>query len=524
MSIFRLYDENGQNNLGFLPDAISWGVGVEFNEVGALQMEYARDGVNADQLAPLREIAFCDSDGDELPNGRFIIQTIKSDETDKSVLSITAKSFISYLETALAYPAGNYYASTINRTYTNQTPGYILNRLIDDAQTRGALTFLTRNFSDVADSASVSWPTTTTLEVDARLSILSIMRGLSDQGLIEFVCNGHQLSAYIGNTYGVDRTLQATPLVLNPGLSITEAPLQLDASSLATAALIIGEDYNRGEATSPTGITTYGRREVSVSASGVNTMFEANNIANQIVTNSSAPTKQLTLGLALAGNAPKPFQDFFPGDYVYYRSTTGVERLRVRQLTLSMDGSGEVSSTTILGDRIYENSVRLAQTLNRLTANSRQVGTGSTPEPPVEATVQPNAVLVAPLEQVSVFNDGPPPTTIYIDAINAAVNDYPGGNPDSDYIIKIRGDENNTLNSIMEVGTAITVVAIVYTGGTGYYLNEVAIDDQNPYIYWLGGINASQPNEPMAAIAYTFTIIKIDDAAFDVLGSIAVYK
>ena len=380
MITLRLYDRNGTTLLGLLPQPISWGFSVEFNEVGALQLEYPSDGINADQLLELREIAVVAANGTEVTNGRFVITNISRDRiASTGSIQLTAKSILWRLDTALIYPDGGIAGGTTKRNFTNAKAGAILKTVIDAAQTRGALSGLTYTFTNTNDSNSVAWSGSTTGEFAARTTILSILRSLSDLGMVEVETNGRQLKATNADGIGTDKTTGNSPVVLRYGFNVGEAPEQLSADQLASVALVEGDNDLILERSNATALSTYGRLESAFTASGVADTAVVQSLSDSFLEALADPDRQLTVGLSLQEGSPQPFADFKPGDYVYTATSAGLERVRVRQLTLSMSG-GAITATATLGDRIYENDIRIARRIAAITANSQSVSNGELPE------------------------------------------------------------------------------------------------------------------------------------------------
>ena len=376
---FRLYDRNGTTLIGLLPDALSWSVSFEFSEVGALSLDYSSEGVNASALTELREIALVDESGAEYPNARFVITGISRNRTQViDTISVTARSILWRFDTALAYPDGGIASGEVSRFFDTQTPGSILKTLIDDAQTRGALTGMTYSFNATTDSNSAAWGVTTTQEYPARSSILSIMRGLTDLGILEVRTQGRALAATKGDGVGTDKTTGANPIVLRYGYNLTEAPEVKDAGSIAGAVLVEGDDGLLVERTNATTVSTFGRLETSLTASGIDDTAVVQSLGDSFLTTTNDANRQLTVGLTMQTGTPQPLTDFGVGDYVYTATVAGLERVRVRQITMSMS-DGNVTATATLGDRLYENDINVARKLAAITSGSVQLGNGQLP-------------------------------------------------------------------------------------------------------------------------------------------------
>lgn len=379
MISFRLYDRNGTTLLGLLAEPTSWSVSTEFNEVGALTLEYPAEGINASQIAEMREIAVVDASGTEYTNARYVITGIDTDRTSATGnINITAKSILYRLDTALAYPTGGIVSGEVSRYFDVVSAGFVLKTLIDDAKNRGALSGITYTFTQSVDSNGQAWGDTVTQEYPARTTILSVLRSLSDLGLVEVQTDARVLKATKPDGIGTDRTVGATPIVLRYGHNITEAPEQVSAEKLASVALVEGDEGLIVERSNSAALSTYGRIETSFTASGIDDAAVVSSVGDAYLDTVAGASRQLTVGLALHDGAPMPLKDFTVGDYVYTATSTGLERVRVRQITLSMSG-GAISASATLGDRIYEAEIRNARRLSGITSGSVSLGNGTLP-------------------------------------------------------------------------------------------------------------------------------------------------
>lgn len=389
MISLRLYDRNGTTLLGLLPEPTSWKIGAEFNDVGAIQFDYPSNGVNADLITDLREVAVVDETGNEITNGRYVITNINRNRTATTGnIAVTGKSILWRLETALAYPTGGIASGETERIFELASAGTVLRTLIDAAQTRGALAGLTCSFTTGNDSNSVAWSGNVTQNYAARSTILSILRGLSDLGLVEVSTSGRVINATNVDGIGTDRTLGANPIVLRHGYNLTEAPEQTASDKIAGVLMAEGDKGLLIERTDPTAIATYGRLETSLTASGVTDAAVVQSIGDSYLANLITASRQITVGLSLQDGAPVPLKDFTVGDYVYTATTSGLERVRVRQIVLSMD-NGVLTASATLGDRIYENEIKTARRLAAITSGGVAAGSGEIPAP-----VDPEVVVV----------------------------------------------------------------------------------------------------------------------------------
>ncbi len=96
--------------------------------------------------------------------------------------------------------------------------------------------------------------------------------------------------------------------------------------------------------------------------------------------------------------------------------------------------------------------------------------------------------------------------TINFDALTQSVLYYTT-NASANWTLNIRGNSSSTLDSILPVGSSITLVFLVTNGSTAYYQTAFQIDGVSHTPKWQGG---SAPAEGNASSidAYSFTITK----------------
>ena len=106
--------------------------------------------------------------------------------------------------------------------------------------------------------------------------------------------------------------------------------------------------------------------------------------------------------------------------------------------------------------------------------------------------------------------------TVDYDVITQAVLYYTT-DASANWIVNIRGDASNTLNSIMDTGESLTIAFLV-TMTTAYYNSSITIDGSSNTPEWQGGTAPSAGNASSIE-TYSYTIIKTSDATFKVLAS-----
>jgi len=157
----------------------------------------------------------------------------------------------------------------------------------------------------------------------------------------------------------------------------------------------------------------------------------------------------------------------------------------------------------------YDNNAKIATTSSGIDVTGTAVTDGLT----VAGTS-----LVQQTKELMTISATAATGTINYDALTQAVLYYTT-DASANWTVNVRGDGSNTLNSIMSIGEALTVVFLVTQGSTAYYNSAFQVDGSSVTPKWQGG---SAPTEGTASgiDAYTYNIIKTADATFTVLASV----
>jgi hypothetical protein len=96
--------------------------------------------------------------------------------------------------------------------------------------------------------------------------------------------------------------------------------------------------------------------------------------------------------------------------------------------------------------------------------------------------------------------------TINFDAVTQSILYYTT-NATGNWTLNIRGNSSTTLNSILPVGSSITVVFLATNGTTAYYQTAFQIDGVSHTPRWQGGSIPAEGNASSIDV-YSFTITK----------------
>jgi hypothetical protein len=116
-----------------------------------------------------------------------------------------------------------------------------------------------------------------------------------------------------------------------------------------------------------------------------------------------------------------------------------------------------------------------------------------------------NPIVVAPEERTTVSATAAT-GTINFDVVTQGVLYYTT-NASANFTLNIRGSSGATLNSILAVGDAITVVFLNTNGSTAYYATAYQIDGSAVTPKWQGGTAPTSGNAS-SIDAYSITIVK----------------
>jgi hypothetical protein len=112
--------------------------------------------------------------------------------------------------------------------------------------------------------------------------------------------------------------------------------------------------------------------------------------------------------------------------------------------------------------------------------------------------------------------------TINFDALTQSVLYYTT-NASGNFTVNFRGDVSNSLDSIMAIGEALTLVFMSTQGSTAYYNSAITIDGSSVTPKWQGGTAPTSGNAS-GIDSYVYSIIKTASATFTVLASQTQFK
>jgi hypothetical protein len=362
--------------LGVLPAPQAIAAAFPLNDLGSLSFSYlVRAPRSSTLLGQACEVALELSPDNgrtwfEPPDGRFLYTSDGRDpiRTDDRY-EVTCTAYVKRLEKVVTYPNG-----VINeegkREFLARTPGWILNQLFTEAQQRGAMSGITWTFTPGADSAGVPWTTVQTVYYDPGVSALMILMNMAEQEFIDFRMQGRTLHVFNNDqAMAADRTVGAGIVNLRSGRDLTEAPYRRTWEGMADSAYFQGDAGASYQYTNPGAETPFGRQEIFIANGSVSDPGTMAAITQATLSLSDAPRIEYTRGLDFTRSPYVPFTDYRVGDYVYSTvdGTAAPERLRVRQVTITVSDLNVVSGGVVLNDRFLERDVRAQRQIDGIT-------------------------------------------------------------------------------------------------------------------------------------------------------------
>ncbi|RJL21119.1 hypothetical protein [Bailinhaonella thermotolerans] len=374
------------------------------NDVSSLSFSYPAHAPGAEVLAAPCEVgleyAVAGGAWIEPPGGRFLLIRRQADHADPAgEQRYSCPGYAWMLRKNVLYGGPSLVEG--KRAFSAVPAGAIVRTITTEGQSRGALPGLSTDFTASADSAGQPWGQLLTLAVEPGTPLLTLLLNLSEQGLIDWRMSGRILQAYKPDTVmAADKASGAAVVDLRLGRDITEAPVESTLEDLASAVLVTGEAGLRLEVTNPAAATPWGRWETAQSQGGVSDTGTARLLGQTALGRVAAARTQLTRALTPYGARWLPLADYAPGDFVLAPGPdASLQRVRVRQITVSADEDGVIGGNALLGDRFLERDIKLARQAQRIIAGG--TGTGGSggqpaPEGPARVPAAPAGLVIDP--------------------------------------------------------------------------------------------------------------------------------
>ncbi|MEV6154910.1 hypothetical protein AB0L53_31675 [Nonomuraea sp. NPDC052129] len=371
-----VFHPNGDRR-GLLAHPLHIQAAFPFNDIPSLKFSYSMHAPGADLITTPCEIGLqWSSDGNtwlEFPEGRFLLIQRQGDQIDQgAVWQFDCPSYLWTLQKAVTFANSSVEPTNGNRVFSAAaTSGFIMQTLLGEAQTRGALSGLTWTFNASTDSSAASWGNPMAMGVPLGTDLLAVLLRLVSYGLLDFRLTGaRQLSAWNANSGALrDLSTGASPVILRAGRDVTAAPDVVTLEDMASAAYVVGDNNIRQEAVNIGASLPWGRWEAGVREVGITSTTSANNIGTVTVLRGSQQSVQRTREITMYQARHLPLRDYRAGDTILAPSDGGeLAPMRVRQITLTRSAGGVVAGNLILADRREDYQLRVARQIAALSA------------------------------------------------------------------------------------------------------------------------------------------------------------
>jgi hypothetical protein len=370
------FDPNGDRR-GLLAHPLHVQAAFPFNDIPSLKFSYSMHAPGADLIATPCEIGLqWSSDGNtwfEFSEGRFLLIQRQGDQIDQTgIWQFDCPSYLWTAQKAVTYASSSIEPTNGNRVFSAAaTAGFIMQTLLGEAQTRGAVSGLTWTFNASTDSSGAQWGNPMAMGVPLGTDLLAVLLRLVSYGLLDFRMTGaRQLSAWNPETGALrDLSTGSSPVILRAGRDVTAAPDLVTLEDMASAALVVGDNNIRQEAVNVGASLPWGRWEAGVREVGITSTTSANNIGTVTVLRGARPSVQRTREITMYQARHLPLRDYRAGDMVLAPGDGGeLTPMRVRQVTLTRSAGGVVAGNLILADRREDNQLRMVRQIAALAA------------------------------------------------------------------------------------------------------------------------------------------------------------
>lgn len=385
------YLPNG-GRLGNLPAPLSWDASIVNNDLGALKVVYSRraigGGILKRGLEQGLEIGLEVSDGgawSEPYNCRYLlIGRSRNAEDVSDTVTLTCQS-IGWLtnkilnnDTAHLIQDGD---NKGKRAFLSKNPGTILRTILDENKVRkGAGLVLSPGFDPGKDAGNTNWKSVYTLYYSLGTSLNSMLSSMVGGGAIDWRTEGRTLRIWNADSTNLSRDLSGRVHV-SMAHDVLEAPEEESIEDLSSDILVEGDNGLIFRESNPAAPTPWGGWESYVSQGGVSDEATAKSFMRTTLASSARVRGQYTRSLLVTNADSLPLVDYRPGDWITAPTVQHGEKVRIQQVTVSLDSNGLKASIT-LNDKVYDSQVRAAKKIAGITGGAQLAGSeGGRPAP-----------------------------------------------------------------------------------------------------------------------------------------------
>ena len=374
--------------IGILAMPVSFSASMLHDDDGAISIEYSLLSGDAQafdrKLTDGLEIAVEVSDGTgyvEPDNARYVI-TGRSGKTDDRTRTVTysGQSIGWLLSKAENNDSSHLLADGDNkgkRPFYSSNPGTILKTLLDENRQRGGIaTGLTLGFDTAKDSAGAAWAKKYTLYYSLGTDLQTILSSLVNGGGCDWRTSARALKLWNADSTSLSRDLSKS-IVLQLARDISEAPFEESIADLASTILVEGDNDLLFRMDNPAAPTPWGKWESYSSQGGVSDKATAQAFMQSTLDDAARVRGQYTRDLIVNDVDWLPLVDYHAGDWITAPTVNHGEKVRVREIDLSMRQNEGLSASIALNDIKYDASVRQAKKIKGITGGAALAGSES---------------------------------------------------------------------------------------------------------------------------------------------------
>ena len=337
----------------------------------------------------------------------YVIEQRGEDELSEDGEAVTrwvGRSTEALLEDDFVWPSAYPNPAPQGHSFIDATPGTIVKTFLTRSQERGLLTHVTHaTFSGTTDSGSVAWPSVADRSYATGQTILQVLQEMFEQGWIELRMNNLALSLYRSGGLVTHKSIDT--ICFTAGKSLLESSVEQNATEFATDVLLEGDEGVTKTSTDSGAYGVLGRRRAKyVASGGISDAGTLQALADAYLQNYNRVLEERTV--AVPHDEVNPFIDYHCGDWVWFDIVGDLVELQIKQISVSVDTTGDISVGVTVGDLLDDTLSRLKRRIDAITgANSGTFGPVPvvTPETPINlAPAAPGIPSVTP----SVYLDG----------------------------------------------------------------------------------------------------------------------
>ena len=385
------YLPNG-GRLGNLPAPLSWDASIVNNDLGALKVVYSRrtvgGGILKRGLEQGLEIGLEVSDGgtwSEPYNCRYLlIGRSRNAEDVSDTVTLTCQSMGWLANKILNNDTAHLIADGDNkgkRAFLSKNPGTIIRTILDENKARkGAGLVLSPGFDTGKDAAGANWKSVYTLYYSLGTSLNSMLSSMVGGGAIDWRTEGRTLRIWNADSTSLSRDLSGR-VHISMAHDILEAPEEESIEDLSSDILVEGDNGLIFRESNPAAPTPWGGWESYVSQGGVSDEATAKAFMQTTLASAARVRGQYTRSLLVTNAESLPLVDYRPGDWITAPTVQHGEKVRIQQVTVSLDSNG-LKASIILNDKVYDSQVRAAKKIAGITGGAQLAGSeGGRPAP-----------------------------------------------------------------------------------------------------------------------------------------------